>query len=71
VGDEDGKAPLGGMETLVEFKLEAIESGTRLTVIESGFAALPEDVDRVAAFNRNAEGWEGQIQNIATHVESE
>ncbi len=70
VPDESGNAPLGGMETLVEFKLEAIESGTRLTIIESGFAALPEDADRVKAFNLNAEGWEMQTQNIAAHVES-
>ncbi|PCI74835.1 MAG: vanillate O-demethylase oxidoreductase VanB [SAR86 cluster bacterium] len=70
VPDESGNSPLGGMQTLVEFKLEAIESGTRLTIIESGFAALPEDVDRVAAFQRNAEGWEGQTKNIAAHVES-
>jgi len=70
VSDEDGNAPLGDMETLVEFKLEAIESGTRLTIIESGFAALPADVDREGALLRNAEGWEIQTQNIAAHVES-
>lgn len=70
IPDESGNAPLGGMETLVEFKFEAIESGTRLTIIESGFAALPSDVDRTEALNRNAEGWEIQTQNIAAHVES-
>jgi uncharacterized protein YndB with AHSA1/START domain len=70
VPDESGNAPLGGMETLVEFKLEKIESGTRLTIIESGFAALPENVDRAGALHRNAEGWEIQTQNIAAHVES-
>lgn len=70
VPDEDGNSPLGGLETLVEFKLEAIESGTRLTIIESGFAALPDDVDRAGALQRNAEGWEIQTQNIAAHVES-
>lgn len=70
VPDEDGNAPLGGIETLVEFKLEAIESGTRLTIIESGFAALPSDADRTEALHRNAEGWDIQTQNIAAHVES-
>ena len=70
VPDETGNAPLGDMETLVQFKLEAIESGTRLTIIESGFAAIPEDVDRAEALQRNAEGWEIQTQNIAAHVES-
>jgi hypothetical protein len=62
--------PLGGIETLVEFKFEAIESGTRLTIIESGFAAPLSDVDRTEALHRNAEGWEIQTQNIAAHVES-
>jgi len=70
IPDESGNAPLGRMETLAEFKLEAIESGTRLTIIESGFAALPEDVDRTEALHRSAEGWEIQTQNIAAHVES-
>ncbi len=62
--------PEDGMETLVEFKLEPIDSGTRLTITESGFASLPDDERRVDALRRNAEGWEAQKQNIATHVES-
>jgi len=70
VPDESGNAPLGGMETLVEFKLQAIDAGTRLTITESGFAALPENVDRADALLRNSEGWEIQTQNIAAHVES-
>jgi len=69
VPDESGNAPLGGMETLVEFKLEAIESGTRLTITESGFASLPANVDRADALHRNSEGWEIQTQNIAAHVQ--
>jgi len=69
VPDENGNAPIGGMETLVEFKLVAMESGTRLTITESGFAALPEDVNRAEALQRNTEGWEIQTENIAAHVE--
>ena len=30
--------------TLVEFRLEAIPSGTRLVISESGFSALPDQV---------------------------
>jgi uncharacterized protein YndB with AHSA1/START domain len=67
--DNTGNAPINSMETLVEFKLEAIESGTRLTIIESGFTALPGDADAAEALLRNAEGWEIQTQNIAAHVE--
>ena len=70
VPDADGNAPLGGIETLVEFRLEATESGTRLTIVESGFASLPEGTPRSDALRMNTEGWEIQTQNIAAHVES-
>lgn len=69
VADEDGNGPLGGPETLVEFKLEAIDSGTRLTVIESGFNVLTNEEQRATAMRQNSEGWEIQTQNIAAHVE--
>ena len=42
--------------TYVEFTLEPTGSGTRLTVVESGFAQLPED-DYRKAFDGNTEGW--------------
>jgi hypothetical protein len=67
--DNTGNAPINSMETLVEFKLEAIESGTRLTIIEPGFAALPDDADAAEALRRNPAGWEIQTQNIAAQVE--
>ena len=69
VADEDGNGPLGGPETLVEFKLEPIETGTRLTIIESGFSVLPDDEERAKAVRQNSEGWESQTQTIAAHVE--
>lgn len=55
-------------KTLVEFKLEPTESGTRLTITESGFSSLP-DADRLESFRRNSEGWDGQARNIAAHVD--
>ncbi len=69
VADEDGNGALGGPETLVEFRLEAIDSGTRLTVIESGFDVLTDAEQRSTAMRQNTEGWEIQVQNIAAHVE--
>ena len=55
--------------TLVEFKLESVGGGTRLTVIESGFGALPQH--RFAdAMRMNTEGWSIQMQNIRDYVES-
>jgi uncharacterized protein YndB with AHSA1/START domain len=53
--------------TLVEFTLEAIPDGTLLTVIESGFAALPAH-RRDLAFRMNEQGWSIQIQNISQHL---
>jgi hypothetical protein len=41
---------------LVEFTLEETEEGTRVTVIESGFAALPDDI-RDQMVRGNTEGW--------------
>jgi uncharacterized protein YndB with AHSA1/START domain len=53
--------------TLVEFKLEEIASGTLLTVIESGFDALPL-ARRAEAFRMNDGGWSEQMRNIGSHV---
>ena len=56
--------------TLVEFRLEAIPTGTRLVITESGFSALPDDPRRIDALRQNSEGWESQVKNIIAHVES-
>jgi uncharacterized protein YndB with AHSA1/START domain len=53
--------------TLVEFKLEKIPSGTRLTVTESGFDKIPAN-RRAEAFRKNESGWAAQLQNIERHV---
>ena len=57
----------GEPTTLVEFTLEDAPGGTRLTVVESGFDALPPG-RRDEAFRSNSQGWEEQLQNIARHV---
>ena len=54
--------------TLVEFRLEPIATGTRLTVTESGFDALPPH-RRATAFRMNEGGWAEQVLNIRAHVE--
>lgn len=53
--------------TLVEFILQPAADGTRLTVVESGFDALPPH-RRDLAFRMNEGGWAIQVQNIAQHV---
>ena len=53
--------------TLVEFRLADAPGGTSLTVVESGFDALPAS-RRDEAFRMNSGGWEIQMQNIEQHV---
>lgn len=53
--------------TQVEFTLKEIEGGTRLTVSESGFDAIPA-ARRDEAFRMNSQGWAIQLKNIDEHV---
>jgi uncharacterized protein YndB with AHSA1/START domain len=53
--------------TLVEFLLEEVAGGTRLTVVESGFDRIPP-ARRAEAFRMNEDGWLQQLENIARHV---
>lgn len=62
--DYSGEPP-----TLIEFRLEPTAGGTRLTVVESGFDALPRH-RMPEAFLRNEGGWEAQLGNIRAHVEA-
>lgn len=49
--------------TLVTFALEDAGQGTRLTIVESGFDAIPAS-RRAKAFSMNENGWAGQAENI-------
>jgi uncharacterized protein YndB with AHSA1/START domain len=53
--------------TTVEFRLEEVPGGTRLTVIEAGFQKLPV-ARRSPAHEANASGWDEQLRNIERHV---
>lgn len=55
--------------TLVEFHLTPTAAGTKLVVTESGFDKVPAH-RREEAFRGNTRGWEIQVQNIKTYVES-
>lgn len=55
--------------SLVEFRLEPSGTGTRLTVVESGFDALPAN-RRAENHRLNEQGWTEQMGNIKAHVES-
>jgi uncharacterized protein YndB with AHSA1/START domain len=49
--------------TLVSFTLEEQGKATQLTIVESGFDAIPES-RRAKAFSMNSNGWNGQAENI-------
>ncbi len=53
--------------TLVTFELEEVPGGTRLTITESGFEALPLE-ERVKAFTENEGGWEVQLTLVAKYL---
>ncbi len=55
--------------TLVAFTLDDAGAGTQLTIIESGFDAIPES-RRAKAFSSNSNGWNGQIENIRKYLAS-
>jgi len=55
--------------TYVEFTLEPAGSGTRLTVVESGFAQLPEDAHR-KAYDGNTDGWAKELAELAAYLDA-
>jgi uncharacterized protein YndB with AHSA1/START domain len=55
--------------TQVEFKLEPVSQGTRLTVSESGFDLIPA-ARRKEAYRMNEGGWAVQCENIRKHLDS-
>jgi uncharacterized protein YndB with AHSA1/START domain len=55
--------------TYVEFTLEPVGAGTRLTVVESGFAQLPED-GHDKAFGGNTEGWTRELGELVEYLDA-
>ena len=54
--------------TYVEFTLEPDASGTRLTMVETGFAQLPVD-SRRATYDSHAEGWANELGDLADYLD--
>jgi uncharacterized protein YndB with AHSA1/START domain len=65
-GDPNGDYRAEPM-TLVEFTLEDVPGGTRLTLVESGFDKIPLS-RRAEAFRMNEGGWTEQLDNIQRHA---
>ena len=55
--------------TYVEFTLEPVAAGTRLTVVESGFAQLPDDAHR-KSYDGNTEGWAKELGELAGYLDA-
>jgi uncharacterized protein YndB with AHSA1/START domain len=53
--------------TLVEFTLSPTPDGVLLTVVESGFDAIPA-ARRSAAFEANSEGWAKQVELVRKYL---
>lgn len=49
--------------TLVTFTLEEVPEGTKLTLIETGFAALPEEL-KLWQFQENTSGWNAELKDL-------
>jgi uncharacterized protein YndB with AHSA1/START domain len=58
-----------GNSTLVEFSLRAEGEGTRLTVVESGFASLAVSEDEKAShLADNTEGWNKELSDLRAYA---
>ncbi len=68
--DWDAATPIDDVpNTLMEFRLADAGNGTRLTVVESGFASLPDDI-RENSLRNNTQGWDEQMGNIQKYLET-
>ncbi|MFC4852615.1 SRPBCC domain-containing protein [Actinophytocola glycyrrhizae] len=55
--------------TYVEFTLEPLGGGTRLTVVETGFAQLPDDAHH-KAFDGNTHGWKSELDELVAYLDA-
>ena len=61
--------PVPGKSTQVEFTLAAEDDGTRVRVVESGFASLDyPDAERVAKRAGNVEGWQAELGDLVAYA---
>jgi uncharacterized protein YndB with AHSA1/START domain len=62
-GEEDPR------RTYVEFTLEPVAGGTRLTVVETGFAQLPDEIHK-AAYDSHVDGWQREIDELIAYAQA-
>ena len=54
--------------TYVEFTLEPAADGTKLTMVESGFAQLPGDA-HAKSFGGNSDGWTNELGELVAYLD--
>ncbi len=59
--------PVEEVSTMVEFTLESVDEGTRLTLVESGFATLPED-SYEHRIGENTSGWTAELADLDRYL---
>jgi len=70
VGDREHADPVDGNSTLVEFTLHAEGDGTRLRVVESGFASLDAEVEKQSErVEDNRRGWGIKVGDLRDYAE--
>jgi uncharacterized protein YndB with AHSA1/START domain len=65
----DGLPEDDARRTYVEFTLEPVGSGTRLRVVETGFAQLPPDVYG-KAYDAHTKGWASELGELGEHLDA-
>jgi uncharacterized protein YndB with AHSA1/START domain len=55
--------------TYVEFTLEPVGSGTRLTVVETGFAQLPPEAYQTT-YDGNVKGWASELSELVSYLDA-
>ncbi|TDC61782.1 ATPase [Actinomadura sp. GC306] len=60
----EGLPPSDPRRTYVEFTLEPTSAGTRLTVVETGFAQLPD------AYETNVQGWRTKLAELIDYLDA-
>ncbi|WP_440106594.1 SRPBCC domain-containing protein [Streptosporangium sp. H16] len=55
--------------TYVEFTLEPAGAGTTLTMVESGFAQLPDAEAHKAAYSGNTKGWTNELGELVAYLD--